>query len=358
MKALPKIAVQALLLLTICLCSTLAALEIGDIPYPLTRDQADAISDKSYSYSLLADGTIRRTWQDDKKTIVIDFNSSTGEALLIGVTYKKPVSKKDGIADAHALGKDKVADGSSWDLPKDKAAKQLITDTFGLNNARRKKLTDKAMIFYETNDKGTKVVRVSLFANMPHNNRWTLEAIHPGSSRNAMGANWTNEFIEGIYSDEARRQSGVSGEAQKPNPVDRKTAMGTRAGSDTPKAAADPKPRPAAGRRTAMGSRGGVAAGADESPAPTKAPATPVTTKKLVSEGREAQTTYVDTLPPAPAFLKTFGVENPQWWHYIALGILALLVIFMILRSIAKAKRNADQQKQFAKIVAGKKRRR
>lgn len=360
---------------TACLGGVLSALEISDIPYPLTREQADKTLSKDYTYALLADGTVRRTWNSGNKTIFIDFNTNTNEALLIAIIYNPPVAKKDAIDDAHTLAKGLYADNAKWDSPKDKASKELISGTFGLSNAKRKKLSDRAMLFYEMNDKGNKATRVSLFASLPSNNRWELHEVRPGATKTAMGTNWSDDFVEAVYKDEARRQAAPVTAEKKTTataatesdtaPVsstesDNNTATHTPS-SDTP-AITPPAPREKKnGVRTAMGTRRG---GNSSATTPTQNTRTtqprtdrpqqlPGTTRTLIKEGKPAETVAVSTLPPPPDFLKDFGVENPEWWHYLVLGIVGLILLFIIFRTIGKAKQRAAHQKQFNRIVGG-----
>lgn len=368
----------------------LSALEVSDLTYPITRAQADTTLDKDYTYSMMADGSIRRTWSSDTKTIFIDFDTNTNEAVLIAIIYKKPVDKKEGIADAHTLAKGLYSENAKWDAPKDKTSRELISDVFGLRNAKRKKLTDKAMLFFETNDKGTKVERVSLFANLPKTNRWKLDVVTPGSKQTAMGTSWSNDFVESMYKDEAQRQqiplaTAATPAADTPEQTPANTAEDTTTAADTTSSttptptgttATTTVPTPTTptaeqprrtGRRTAMGTRlGGTDSSSSSTPVNTSPgvssrPSTatqPQEIRKVIREHQEAKTIAVSTLPPAPDFLKDFGVENPEWWHYIVLGIIALILLFIIFRAISKARQRAVQQKKFTQVLGGRQLRR
>ena len=52
-----------------------------------------------------------------------------------------------------------------------------------------------------------------------------------------------------------------------------------------------------------------------------------------------------------PDWLKKVGIEQPEWWHYIALGIGGLVLLLAIISSIAKSSSRAKQRKQYKKIV-------
>lgn len=394
---------KALLLLASCLicwAGALSALEISDVSFPLTRDKADRTLSKDYSYTLLSDGTIRRTWDLGDKKLFIDFDSNTNDAILIAITYDRPVAKKDGIADAHTLAKGNYSEDATWDAPKDSAARKLITDTYGLTNARRKKLNNKAVLFYEANDKGTRITRVSLFSRMPKTNRWELTELRPGGKVTAMGNNWNKEFIEAMYKDEAARQAlslpktakpaaevsvpefnvGEEDTTSAPTPEPAKPERTTAKPAETSTSSAEPststatastvtpttptastsaehpaevaptpKPtRPAIGRKTAMGTRAN-AVGSDQDDT-TTIPGT-TTLRKKVSEGREGKKELTSTLPPPPNWLEAIGIKNATWMHYIVAGLLVLLILGIIIKCIAKSSAQAARNKTFAQIA-------
>ena len=370
MTTLTAISRKALLMLACSLAwltGQISALELSDIHFPLTRDEADQTLSKDYSYALLADGSVRRTWELDNKQVFIDFDTNTNEALLIAVVYTKPVPTKEGIEDAHTLGNGKYSANAKWDAPKDKASKELISDTFGLKNAKRKKLDDKAMLFYETNGKtgkSTRIERVSLFSHLPKTNRWVLDPISPGDKKTAMGNSWGDSFVEDIYKDEARRKEiPLRTPADTAAAADSTTsATGDSTATDKPASTGTMKVT-ITRHRTGMGTRTDVKVTSDDSSTSTPdsststtsdtTPATPATGIRKIHGGQEAKRETISTLPPAPDFLKQFGVENPEWWHYIALGLIGLFVLGLIIRSIARASERASRQKKFAEVVGG-----
>ena len=183
------------------------AIELSQLHMPMTRDEADVTLSKDYESSVMYDGTIRRTWKQDGMTVFVDFNSETQEAVLIAVIYDKPVPRKKGIADAHAIAAGKFSKEAKWDPPKDADARQMVHDVFGLENALRKKLKDKSMLFVETDESRKRIVRVSLFSRMPSTNRWTLKPISRDAQSTAMGENWTPQHLAALYKDEERRRT-------------------------------------------------------------------------------------------------------------------------------------------------------
>lgn len=353
------------------------ALELSDIKYPLSRDEADRTLSKDYSYAMLEDGTIRRTWHLDDKRVFIDFNTSTNMAVMIAVIYNKPVAKNEAIEDAHTLAKGHCSETASWNTPRDKAAQTQLSNAYGLTNARRKQLSDKkGVLFYELADKSSKVSRVSLFALTPTGNRWVLKEVHPGDKGTAMGSHWGVGYVEDIYRNEALRQaksqaSGSAGSsaasadvpdapaghavsADNGNTADvpRVTVTTTPA---KPREADKPKthtPPPAHGRtRTAMGTQYG-GGGSSSTATPHHTPTTTTTLVKK-SEGREGSREVVSTLPPAPTWLSVVGIAEPTWTHYIVLGIVALLMLMLLIRAISASKAQTARQKNFINVAGG-----
>lgn len=373
MNAIIPTPLRCLLLIVCCLFGLIfqaAALEISDITFPLTRTEADQTFSKDYSYVMLADGSVRRTWDLGDKTVIIDFSTVDDKAVLIAITYKKPVSVKKGIADAHTIARGRFSEDATWDTPKDKAAKQLLADTYGLNNARRKKLSDKAVLFYELNDKGNRIERVSLFGLMPSTNRWRLEEVRPGMVKTAMGTNWGDKHIDAVYADEQRRQSASRIPATQPSeneqaatPTRVRTAMGTRYGSPT-----DPKQRPTAGTAPSQASQRPTAPSTQQQTRPKKTtkpvavampniPGAKVVSKDdnsytlQVGEAKAGHSEKTSLLPPAPDWLKAVGIEQPEWTHYIVLGIFALILLVFIIRSLTSTASKIKQQQQFNQLI-------
>lgn len=358
----------------ICLSGQMAAMELSDISYPLTRDEADKKFSKDYSYMMLADGSVRRVWDLADKKVLIDFDTNTNNAILIGVTYKKPVEKKTGIADAHTIAAGNFSKEATWDTPRDKASRTLISDTYGLNNARRKKLKDKAMLFYEMNDKSTRITRISIFSLMPKSNRWELDTITPDSESTAMGSNWGKDFIESIYADEARRKAqnpaaatpssnNKQGGTADPTLSGRKTAMGTRVsiGSNTRPATGTPTTKPTTPTVTKPTT---TPRKTTPTPIPSEQPRTAASVgmptgkqaasgeqKYLQKERIEGGVQTVSTLPPAPDWLKAVGIDEPAWGHYLGLAVVVLLILIFIIRGIARSSSKIKHQRNFTKIA-------
>lgn len=329
------------------------ALELSELHLPMTRDEADTALSKDFESAVLEDGSIRRTWKLQGKTVFVDFNSETQEAILIAIIYDKAVPRREGVADAHALAGGKLDKDAKWAPPKDAKARDLVRDTFGLQNALRKKLNDKTMLFIETDDKKKRIVRVSLFARMPRTNRWSLKSIDGNAATTtAMGDRWTSEHLTALYKDEERRRTSSPNSPLSSTPTHQAVTSSQDSISSGVQQAATPT------HHTAFGSAGRRPARPSHSPV-SSTPATPsVSTSQggektrviILDQGGHASEKATFLVTP-PDWLKKAGIENPTWWHYIVLGIVALLVIIMIFRAFSHAASSASCRNNYKKIV-------
>lgn len=365
-------ALLVLIALLSTLCGSAAALELSDIHMPMKRLTADNTLSKDYTYSVLADGSVRRTWHQSDRDVIIDFDTVSNDAIMVAVVYHKPVAKSKGIADAHVLADGKCDESASWESPKNNDAKRLIEDTYGLKNARRKKLEGEAMLFYETDAQKKHIVRVSLFARMPHTNRWALSVLTKGSGRTAMGNQMSASFIASLYEDEEKRQqsapaadtttTSADGAGDQPvTPtftvsVTRRTTPTPEPKPDTPATPAKPTPPTKHTASSTPTTATPTTATAPTAPGKTTAPRTTTTTTTTTTKpsepalepGRHTMT----LLPPPPDWLKKIGVEDPTWWHYLGVGIVLLLILVFIIRSIFSGAQKAAQRRRFAEVVA------
>ena len=379
---------KALLMLTIwlgILCSSLPALELSDIHMPMKRDEADATLSKDYTYAVMTDGSVRRTWDLGDKSVIIDFDTVSNDAIMVAVIYNKPVTKKKGIDDAHTIAAGKFDEKATWDTPKDRDAKNLVENTFGLKNARRKKLEGKAMLFYEMDQKKSHITRVSLFAGMPHTNRWALTTLTKNSGKTAMGNQMSATFIGSLYDDEERRRNtiptattagnagsaaadtepavpqftiSVTGNSSKPKPAapkeattPRPTATNTAATPHTATAATHHNTHTAAKHTTttAPAAHGATHTAPTTTAATTATPATkPASPTAELEPGRHT----MSLLPPPPTWLKAVGIEEPTWWHYLGVGLVGLLVLIFVIQTLLQNVGRAAQRKRFADVVS------
>lgn len=342
------------------LASFATALELSDIHLPMTRDEADASLSKDYSYSVMTDGSVRRTWEQDDKSVVIDFDTVSNETIMVAIIYKRPVAKKKGIEDAHTIAAGKFDEKATWDAPKDKEAKELIANTYGLKNARRKKLDDKAMLFYEMNDQKSRIVRVSLFARMPQTNRWALTTLTKNSHKTALGNQMGGSFINELYKDEELRKNTIPTQTAKDTTSEETdnqavvpTITITHKSVNKPTPASDTAAeKPEVKTFTPPVSR------VTKPKQPTVATTTSTTTTTETT-GRTAapapggQTTMT-LLPDAPDWLKAVGIEEPTWWHYVGLALVLLLLMIFGIRAVSQSSSRAKQRQRYVNVVAQK----
>ena len=305
------------------------ALELSDLRLPLTRTKADTFT-KDYDYVVLSDYAVRRTWRLDGRKIAIDFENKTDEAICMTVTYVDPAPRKEGLADAKILAGDKV------DSPKWKQVKSEAAAKFGMKNAEALQLNDGSYLFREvTDDKKKKFTRLSLFAKMPKEDRFSLAVLDATGGKTALGSATVGSAVKELYADEAARR-GTGGPAV--------------AAADAP-AEADTASVDIAPRITALGSEPGAraaqrrkqqeeAAEAAKNAPVAAAPTTPSPAEKKPGKPL-AERTLVEAL----------GLDNPGPVQYGVIGgIVLLLIIIMVSRANA-AKRKAAQKAKFAAVL-------
>ncbi len=334
------------------------ALEVHDLALPMNRDKADDTLSKDYMYKVLGDGTIRRTWQLSDKKIFVDFTADSGDVLLIAIEYNKPVAKKVGLKDAKTIAGEKVDKEARWAPPKNEEARKMVQETFGLENPMRMKLKDGAMLFYETDKTKKKIARVSLFASMPATNRWVLSTLTPESQRSAMGLQITADEIAALYKDEQRRMS-IPLAAKSPSQSGGTAASGggrtTVTGGTSSALASSETDSSSSPAHTPQVNRGvtalGLVAGASrDSSSPSKVSAG--RTKSVEIQEGGGDSSFEEFLGEPPDWLKSVGIENPEWWHYFALGVAILILLSMVMNSIAASASRARQRAAFEKVMA------
>lgn len=313
------------------------ALEISDLHLPLTRDEADDTLSKDYTSEALNDGTLRRSWQLKNRKVFIDFNIKTGDAILIAIIYEKPVSKKVGLADANELAHGKFAKGSKWTPPKNDSARQMLLDDYGLENVVRRMMEDNSMIFCETDKDKRKILRISAFAAKPTTNRWQLRTIQPhGNKVTALGGTLAPNDVDALYEDEERRRA-------IPLAADRTAASTSATDSSTSSSARKPR-----ARRTVFGSVGHVR---DDDTPTSSGPSIDSLDSLPTKEARKGGE-FLSFNQPPPDWLKKVGIQDPQWWHYIVLGIVGLVILLALFKSMVSSSARSKQRKNYKKVVS------
>ncbi len=188
--------------LAVCFALPASALELTDLRLPFTRDEADKELSKNYSYRVLEDMTVRRSWKLAHCTVSVDFSPKEGDkALLIFVDYTRPVSPEVASRDAGQL---MGVEPGKWTPLLPKRAARL-----GMEAAEGLKLSGERYCFRELDERG-RVVRLAYYDGVPRNVRWDLGDDIRESGKTAMGSRSGGGKTDFLWQDEERRR-GVSG---------------------------------------------------------------------------------------------------------------------------------------------------
>ncbi len=188
------------------------ALELDQLKLPMTRDEADASLGKDYSYRVLQDLTIRRTWKLKDRTVTVDFSARDDKAVYIGIAYDKPVTKALASRDVATMLGGKP--GEWRDIKKKMAA------TLGMKKADGMKLDDGSYIFRELKSRG-KVSRIDHFAKgATRENRMELPDYDTKGAVTALGTRAGAGNIDYILKDEAQRKATAAPAKPAKKPVD------------------------------------------------------------------------------------------------------------------------------------------
>ncbi len=195
---MPRIPILAL---AACCLLPAYALELSDLRLPLTRSEADKALSRDYSFRVLEDMTIRRSWGLKNRTVSVDFSPKEGDkALLIYIDYTHPVAPEVAAEDAAKL---LGTSAGSWKKLDEKRALRL-----GMEVAEGFKLAGNRYCFRELNE-GGQVVRLAYYAGTPGVVRWDLADDVRETGRTAMGSRSGSGKSDVLWKDEERRR-GVS----------------------------------------------------------------------------------------------------------------------------------------------------
>lgn len=196
--------IRLLSIMVLSIASLSYALEVKDISLPMTRNEADNKLSKDYSFTVLEDASLRRSWSLKDKTVHMDFNLSKGNAICVIVEYKSPVSLDTARKDIAAMT------GADSKLKLRKVNKELAG--MGFKGCIGNKV-GKSWVFAQPGSKNKKKCgRVLVFAQKPTKNRLELStATEGGDNYTAMGSSGRGIDISAITAaEEARRNSKPS----------------------------------------------------------------------------------------------------------------------------------------------------
>lgn len=178
--------------------ASVMALQLDEITPTLTRTQADQTLSKDYSFTVLDDFTVRRTWViPGNKRVSVDFNPQNEGLLMVMLEYGSGVEPQKAAADVRRItngGKTK------WKkMDKKKAEKYGVP--VNSHNAK----SGSCYAFMEMS-KANKCKKVMIYPTLPDSNRSLLgEADTTSGGETALGNRAGASIGKVIAEQEARR---------------------------------------------------------------------------------------------------------------------------------------------------------
>lgn len=192
-------------------CSAVA-LEVTELPNEgLTREYADRNFSKDYEYVILEDNTVRRIWQADGYSLVLDFDIRSSKLICLYVDYSPAMEKKTAMLHAEQLSEGRD-EGVKWIKTKEKSARKV-----GMKDARLLRLTDGSFLFWESAGASGACERLIWFAEAPRMDRMTVKEANRYTGRTAMGVSGVSGAVEELRRDEDRRRGRAS--TPRPEPI-------------------------------------------------------------------------------------------------------------------------------------------
>lgn len=297
-------------------------LELSQIRKTITRSEADKTLDGDYTYKVLEDGSVRRTWKlADGKTLLLDFDTANDRLICASLLYDAPVSTEIATTDAGILGR--ISD-FKWGKLND-----AKVEPFGFKHAYSCKLEGGGYIFREESEKG-KNVRVTLYASTPSKNRKKLEEASLGPRKTAMGSSSGASNVAGIIRDEAarhaRRNGGKAEEAIQ-------TVEDKQPAAETQSVPRITRRRQAAAPSDAPVTRAKAAQSAQASP------------------GRGVRNTVTTTNGLETIAEAVSAPEHRQTVYIVGGGIAALIVAGFSFSAVQKSKRKKKQEELYRQMM-------
>ena len=176
------------------------ALQVSDVNPNLTRSQADQTLSKDYTYRVLDDFTVRRTWVlSSSKRISLDFNPQNDKLLMVMLEYGTGTDPQKAAADVRRIT---GAGKTKWKRMDRKKAEKYDVPV-NTNNAK----TGSCYAFMEMS-KSNKCKRVMLYTSLPDSNRAKLGEVDTGSGgETALGTRAGASMGKVIAEQEAKRKN-------------------------------------------------------------------------------------------------------------------------------------------------------
>lgn len=164
----PKFLFLIFPMLAVLLGNPAPALELEVLSPEMTRQEADDYLTRDYTYRVLEDGSVRRTWSPDANSrLMLDFDPKKGTLLSMIMEYRKPIAEEEAMKMLRIMTcKEKI----SWaKIPEDKMSK------IGVDGAKAVKV-GKGVAFYEATAAG-KCLRITVYPRPPKESRLLLREI-------------------------------------------------------------------------------------------------------------------------------------------------------------------------------------
>lgn len=217
-------------LLPVFLAAPVSALQLSEINPNLTRTEADRSLSKDYTYKVLDDFTVRRSWViSDNRRVSLDFNPQNEKLLMIMVEYGSGVDQQKAAADVRRIT---GAGKTKWKrMDKKKAQKYDVPPNS--HNAK----SGSCFAFLEMS-KSNKCKRALIYTSLPDSNRSRLGMADTGNSHEtALGTRGGASIGKVIAQQEAERKSkplavNTASDSSAGSPAQRTAPV--RAAADSP----------------------------------------------------------------------------------------------------------------------------
>lgn len=167
--------VYLITLLLIIAAAPSFALRVSDINPGLTRSQADNTLSKDYSYKVLDDFTVRRTWVlSSNKRVSLDFNPQNDKLLMVMLEYGSGINQQQAAADVRDIT---GAGKTKWKRVDKKKAEKYDVEVNSLNAK-----SGSCYAFMEMS-KSKKCKKVLIYTSLPDSNRSKLGVADTSSSQ-------------------------------------------------------------------------------------------------------------------------------------------------------------------------------
>ncbi len=176
------------------------AIQVSDISPEITRSQADRTLPKNYSYQVLDDFTVRRTWVlSSNQKLSLDFNPTNDQLLMVMLEYGSGTDQQKAANDVRRIT---GAGKTKWKRMDKKKAEKYDVPVNSLNAK-----SGSCYAFMQMS-KSNKCTRVMLYTSLPNSNRANLGVADTSSNHEtALGVRAGASIGKVIDQQEANRKN-------------------------------------------------------------------------------------------------------------------------------------------------------